>query len=208
MTRELVLATRNRHKRDELMALLTGLDVRVRTLDEFPQVHDVIEDGATCEENAIKKAREVSAATGVTAVADDTGLEVDALGGKPGVFAARYAGEDVTYEDNWRKLLNELSGVPRSQRTARFITVAAIVTPAHDIYVAHGTLAGYITETPQGTEGFGYDPVFYVPQFGKTLAELSGLEKNRISHRAQAFVHVRGWLEETARSPAGMQSDR
>lgn len=191
MIRELVLATRNRHKAQELASLLSDLGISIRTMDAFPQVPDVIEDGKTCEANAIKKARAVSRATGLLAVADDTGLEVDALGGQPGVYAARYAGEHVTYEDNWRKLLRELSGVPHDRRTARFITVAAIASPSGEVQVAEGQLQGVITEEPAGAQGFGYDPVFLVPTLGKTLAELSPDEKNRISHRAKAFAQVR-----------------
>lgn len=191
MIRELVLATRNRHKAQELASLLSDLGISIRTMDAFPQVPDVIEDGKTCEANAIKKARAVSRATGLLAVADDTGLEVDALGGQPGVYAARYAGEHVTYEDNWRKLLRELSGVPHDRRTARFITVAAIASPSGEVQVAEGQLQGVITEEPAGAQGFGYDPVFFVPELGKTLAELSPDEKNRISHRAKAFAQVR-----------------
>lgn len=191
MIRELVLATRNRHKAQELASLLSDLDISIRTMDAFPQVPDVIEDGKTCEANAIKKARVVSRATGLLTVADDTGLEVDALGGQPGVYAARYAGEHVTYEDNWRKLLRELSGVPHDRRTARFITVAAIASPSGEVQVAEGQLQGIITEEPAGAQGFGYDPVFFVPELGKTLAELSPDEKNRISHRAKAFAQVR-----------------
>ena len=144
MITELVLATRNRHKGEELAALLGDLGIRIRTLADFPEAPEVEEDGATCEANAIKKATEISRATGLTAVADDTGLEVDALGGRPGVYAARYAGEGATYEDNCRKLIQELSGVPREQRTARFITVAAIAVPGEPVQVAHGTLEGYI----------------------------------------------------------------
>lgn len=191
MIRELVLATRNRHKAQELASLLSDLGISIRTMDAFPQVPDVIEDGKTCEANAIKKARAVSRATGLLAVADDTGLEVDALGGQPGVYAARYAGEHVTYEDNWRKLLRELSGVPHDRRTARFITVVAIASPSGEVQVAEGQLQGVITKEPAGAQGFGYDPVFFVPELGKTLAELSPDEKNRISHRAKAFAQVR-----------------
>jgi XTP/dITP diphosphohydrolase len=189
--RELVLATRNRHKGEELAALLGDLGIGIRTLDEFPEVPDVIEDGETCEANAIKKARAVSKATGLMAVADDTGLEVDALGGRPGVFAARYAGEHATYEDNWRKLLQELSGVPRKRRTARFMTVAAMALPSGEVQVTTGQLEGVISEEPAGARGFGYDPVFFIPELGKTLAQLSAEEKNRISHRAKAFAQVR-----------------
>ena len=194
MIRELVLATRNRNKVIELVALLGDLGIKIRTLDEFPDAPDVVEDGDTCEANAVKKARAIAESTGLPAVADDTGLEVDALGGRPGVYAARYAGEDATYEDNCQKLLRELTGVPREQRTARFLTVAAIALPLDGIRVAQGTLEGVIAEEASGTLGFGYDPVFLIPELGKTLAQLSADQKNTISHRAKAFAKVREML--------------
>ena len=194
MIRELVLATRNRNKVIELVALLGDLGITIRTLDEFPDAPDVVEDGDTCEANAVKKARAIAESTGLPAVADDTGLEVDALGGRPGVYAARYAGEDATYEDNCQKLLRELTGVPREQRTARFLTVAAIALPSDGIRVAQGTLEGVIAEEASGTLGFGYDPVFLIPELGKTLAQLSADQKNTISHRAKAFAKVREML--------------
>jgi len=191
MIRELVLATRNHDKVTELVALLGDLGITIRTLDEFPDAPDVVEDGDTCEANAVRKARAIAEFTGLPAVADDTGLEVDALGGRPGVYAARYAGEGATYEDNCRKLLRELMGVPREQRTARFLTVAAIALPSDGIRVAQGTLEGVIAEEASGTLGFGYDPVFLIPELGKTLAQLSAEQKNTISHRAKAFAKVR-----------------
>jgi XTP/dITP diphosphohydrolase len=194
MIRELVLATRNRNKVIELVALLGDLGIKIRTLDEFPDAPEVVEDGDSCEANAVKKARAIAEYTGLPAVADDTGLEVDALGGRPGVYAARYAGEDATYEDNCRKLLRELTGVPREQRTARFLTVAVIALPSNGIRVAQGTLEGVISEEASGTLGFGYDPVFLIPELGKTLAQLSVEQKNTISHRAKAFAKVREML--------------
>ena len=196
MIRELVLATRNRHKSEELTALLGDLGITIRTLDEFPGAPEVVEDGDTCEANAVKKARAIADFTGLPAVADDTGLEVDALGGRPGVYAARYAGEDATYEDNCRKLLQELTGVPRERRTARFLTVAAIALPSGGIRMAQGTLDGVIAEEASGTLGFGYDPVFLIPELGKTLAELSADQKNAISHRAKAFTQAKDLLRE------------
>ncbi len=196
MIRELVLATRNRHKGEELAALLGGLGITIRTLDEFPDAPEVVEDGDTCEANAIKKARTIAEFTGLPAVADDTGLVVDALGGRPGVYAARYAGEDATYDDNCRKLLLELRGVPRERRTARFLTVAAIALPSGGIRVAQGILEGEIAEEASGTLGFGYDPLFLIPELGKTLAELSPDQKNAISHRAKAFTHAKALLRE------------
>jgi len=200
MARELVLATRNRHKGEELAALLGDLGIRIRTLDEFPEAPEVIEDGATCEANAVKKARAIAEAIGLPAVADDTGLEVDALGGRPGIFAARFAGEGATYEDNCRKLLRELSGVPRERRTARFITVAAMAFPGDGVQVARGVLEGLIAEAATGSHGFGYDPIFLVPELGKTLAQLSPEQKNRVSHRAKAFGQVRIMLQDTVLS--------
>ena len=196
MIHELVLATRNRHKVEELVALLGDLDITIHTLDEFPNAPDVVEDGDTCEANAVKKACAIADFTGLPAVADDTGLEVDALGKRPGVYAARYAGENATYEDNCRKLLQELTGVPREQRTARFLTVAAIALPSDGIRVTQGTLHGMIAEEASGTLGFGYDPVFLIPELGKTLAQLSPGQKNVISHRAKAFIQAKDLLRE------------
>jgi XTP/dITP diphosphohydrolase len=189
------LATRNRDKAGEIAALLGELGIAIRTLAEFPGAPDVVEDGATCEANAVKKATAIARHVGLPAVADDTGLEVDALGGRPGVYAARYAGEHATYEDNWRKLLRELEGVPRTKRGARFITVAAVAWPSGSVKVVEGVLEGVIAATPSGTHGFGYDPVFVVPELGKCLAELAPEEKNRISHRARAFSKLREILQ-------------
>jgi XTP/dITP diphosphohydrolase len=192
---EILLATRNPDKVRELAALLGGLAIRIRTLDDFPTAPEVEEDGTTCEANALKKAREIAFATGIPSVADDTGLEVDALGGRPGVFAARYAGENASYEDNCRKLLKELDGVPPAKRTARFLTVAALAMPGGHSRVATGTLVGVIAEECVGSQGFGYDPVFFLPELGRTLAELTAEEKNRISHRAKAFAALRAVLQ-------------
>ncbi|MGH7206641.1 MAG: XTP/dITP diphosphatase, partial [Nitrospiraceae bacterium] len=190
-----MLATRNPHKGAELVALLSDLGIRIRTLAEFPDAPEVVEDGQTCEANAVKKAQAIMQYTGLTVVADDTGLEVEALDGRPGVYAARYAGPNATYADNWRKLLRELKGVPWERRGARFITVAAIARPTAKVEVVEGVLEGLIAEKPAGTEGFGYDSVFFVPEAGKTLAQLTPDEKNRISHRARALAKVRGMLQ-------------
>ncbi len=191
---QIVLATRNQHKKQELVALLGGMDISIRTLEEFPDAPDVVEDGETCEANAMKKAVEIARYTGLPAVADDTGLEVDALGGRPGVFAARYAGEQATYEDNCRKLLHELQGVPAEQRGARFVTVAAIAFPTGKTLSTKGVLEGMIAEEAVGSRGFGYDPVFVLPEYHQTLAQLSPDVKNRISHRARAFTQARTLL--------------
>lgn len=184
---EILLATRNPDKVKELAVLLGDLGIRIRTLADFPTAPEVEEDGSTCEANALKKAKETASATGLPSVADDTGLEVDALGGRPGVFAARYAGEGATYDDNCRKLLKELDDVPPARRTARFVTVAALAMPGGYSRIATGTLVGVIAERCVGSQGFGYDPLFFIPELGRTLAELTAEEKNRISHRAKAF---------------------
>ena len=194
MIKELVLATRNRHKGEELAALLGDIGIRIRTLADFPDAPEVEEYGVTCEANATKKATVVAQATGLPAVADDTGLEVEALGGRPGVYAARYAGDHATYEDNCRKLLQELSGVPREKRAARFITVAAIAVPGEPVQVTRGVLDGYITESASGSRGFGYDPVFFVPELEARLADITTDQKNRISHRAKAFLQAKAIL--------------
>lgn len=201
--KEILLATRNSDKVRELAALLGDLGIRIRTLADFPTAPEVEEDGETCEANALKKARAIASATGLLSVADDTGLEVDALGGRPGVFAARYAGEGATYEDNCRKLIKELDGVPQARRTARFVTVAALAMPGGETRVATGTLAGVIAEACVGSQGFGYDPVFFVPELGRTLAELTAEEKNRVSHRAKAFMNLRAVLLDEI--PIGIQ---
>jgi len=198
---QIVLATHNSDKQVEIAALLSDLGMTVRTLAEFPEAPEVIEDGTTCEANAIKKARAIADYTGLTAVADDTGLEVDALGGRPGVHAARYAGAHVSYEDNWKKMLHELDGVPSERRGARFLTVVAIASPAREhVETVEGVLNGMIAERPAGSGGFGYDPVLFVPEQGKTLAELTPSEKNRISHRAQAFAKAKVVLQRLEKS--------
>lgn len=194
---QIVLATRNQHKQQELVALLGGLDITIRTLDDFAEAPEVVEDGDTCEANAMKKAVEIARHTGLPAVADDTGLEVDALGGRPGAFAARYAGEHATYDDNCRKLLRELEGIPPGQRTARFITVAAIAFPGGKTMSTKGILEGVIAESVVGSNGFGYDPVFIIPEHGQTLGQLPPDVKNRISHRARAFAQAKTLLQQS-----------
>jgi XTP/dITP diphosphohydrolase len=190
-----VLGTGNVHKAQEIRALLSDLPIRILTLADFPDFPGVEEDGETCQANALKKARETAAFTGYWALADDTGLEVEALGGRPGVYAARYAGEHATYEDNCRKLLDELKGIPDDKRAARFITVMALADAQGKAEVVEGVLAGTITEQFYGSQGFGYDPVFFVPESGKTLAEMSLAEKNRISHRAKALMQTKELLK-------------
>ena len=200
---ELVLATGNRDKQQEMKALLQDLGLTIRTLDEFPAAPVVVEDGETCQANAGKKAREIAQFTGALTLADDTGLEVDALGGRPGVFAARYAGAHATYADNCRKLLDELTGVPAEQRGARFLTVVAIADPVSSVEFVEGVLRGRIADHCSGGHGFGYDPVFLVPELEKTLAELTLDQKNRISHRGQALAKAKYVLKRKLRRDVG-----
>ncbi len=186
-----VLATRNRGKVRELLPLLaaTGLELALRTVDELAPGVELREDGTTFEENALAKARQAAAATGLPALADDSGLEVEALGGEPGVYSARYAGLPSDDERNNRKLLEALRDVPVGARAARFRCVAAYVDPTSGVeLVRAGDCAGEILMSPRGDGGFGYDPLFLVPALGRTMAELPLDEKNRLSHRAAAFV--------------------
>ncbi len=181
-----VLATFNRDKARELEALLGVPGFEVLSLSEFLGAASPEESGSSLHENALLKAEAAMRATGLPAIADDTGLEVDALGGAPGVHAARFAGPDASYADNVRLLLERLRGVPPVLRTARFRTVCVAVFPEGSRLVGEGVLEGRITESLRGQGGFGYDPVFEVPELGRTLAELTAEEKNRISHRALA----------------------
>lgn len=194
-SRVLVLATRNRGKLRELQELLRGLDLEIRTLDDYPGLPPVSEDGATFEENAILKAEFVARATGEISMADDSGLEVDALGGQPGVWSARYAGPEANDSANNRKLLAELEGVPEERRGARFVSSVAIAVPGKTTITARGECAGRIGFKARGDKGFGYDPLFYLAD-GRSFAELDMDEKNRISHRGQAFRKAREKLRE------------
>lgn len=192
---KLVLATHNRGKVRELRELLSGTGMEVVSLAAYPGVQEVKEDGTTFEENAIKKAREVAQAVGEIALADDSGLEVDYLDGAPGVYSARFAGEQHDDAANNRKLLQLMSGVPPEKRTARFRCVVAIATPGGKTETAEGTCEGLITTEPRGSGGFGYDPLFLVPAYSKTFAELDAAEKNLISHRGRALRNAVHLLE-------------
>ncbi|MDP6042629.1 MAG: XTP/dITP diphosphatase, partial [Candidatus Latescibacteria bacterium] len=166
---------------------MLGDRVQVQTLDAFPNAPDVIEDGDTFEANAVKKAREIARHTGLPALADDSGLVVDALNGAPGVYSARFAGEDATDADNNAKLTDQLKEVPQNQRTARFCCAMALAAPNGKIQTAQATWEGRILSKPQGDNGFGYDPLFFVPTHNCTSAELPSEEKNHLSHRGQAL---------------------
>ncbi len=187
----LVLATRNPGKLRELKALLQDLDLEVKGLEEFLEAPEVIETGQTFFENAFQKAREIALATGHLAMADDSGLEVDALGGAPGVFSARYAGPKASDEENIKKLLKELEGVPLERRTARFRCVIVVYHPSGHWFKAEGTWEGLIALEPRGEGGFGYDPVFLIPDLGKTAAEIPPELKNQLSHRAKALAEMK-----------------
>jgi XTP/dITP diphosphohydrolase len=202
---ELVIATRNPGKFREVAAVLAELGeaVRLRPLAEFPEIPEVPETGRTFEENAIQKARTVAQATGLPVLADDSGLEVDALGGAPGVHSRRAAGAGAPDPKRIAWLLRRLEGVPPERRTARFHCVVALAVPAPDgtvqVETFHGTVEGRILDAPRGTGGFGYDPVFLVVELGRSMAELSLEEKNRISHRARALRQALPQLVDLAR---------
>ena len=197
----LVLATRNPHKVTEMSALLDGLPVRVLSCRDLPGVPDVVEDAPTLEGNAVKKARAVCAATGLPALADDTGLEVEFLGGAPGVLSARYAGEPPSYENNNRKLLAALDGVPASERRAVFRCVVALAVPALGVRTVEGRTEGRILERPRGEAGFGYDPLFLPAGHERTYAEMPADEKNLVSHRGKAMRAARALIKELIRAP-------
>ncbi len=181
-----IMATFNRHKAAELHALLALPGVTLVPLADWPAAESPDETGTTLLANALIKARYAAALTGLPAIADDTGLEVDALGGEPGVFAARYAGANASYADNVAKLLRELAGVPIAQRTARFRTACVAVWPDGRELHADGVLEGVIIESQRGTNGFGYDPVFMPVGDVRSVSELTDAEKNANSHRARA----------------------
>ena len=190
----IVLATHNKDKTEELLAVLSEFPIILKTLEDFPEISDISETGETLLENSMLKARTVHQITGLPTIADDTGLEVDALDGAPGIYAARFAGEHVTYQDNVNKLLRELRGVKPDQCTARFRTVMSYVDKSRELW-SEGTIQGVIIKEPRGERGFGYDPVFYVPNIGKTFAEMTATEKNSISHRARAMQALKKKLE-------------
>lgn len=191
---QIVLATHNRGKMEEMSAILGHLPVELLTLDVFPEIGDIPETGNTLKENAFIKAETVHRLTGLPALADDTGLEVDALNGAPGIYSARYAGADATFDDNCQKMLKELHGIPIEKRTARFRTVIAFVNGGEKEWV-EGVAEGRIIEDKRGIGGFGYDPIFYYPPLRKTFAELDSVEKNSISHRGKALRNFCGILE-------------
>lgn len=185
--KQVVLATRNEGKVREFNQMFAAVGWEAVSLRTFPEAPEVVEDGDTFAENALKKATAIAAYTGLPTIGDDSGLEVDALNGAPGVYSARYAGESASDEANLHKLLVELQGVPMAKRTARFCCVLALVRPGMPTITAEGYCDGVIVHQPAGENGFGYDPVFFLPQRMCTMAQLQAEEKNRISHRSQAL---------------------
>ena len=195
LVKDIVIATHNPDKKKEILIALRELGVNILFLDNFPEIGEIEETGSTLLENSLIKARTVSAITGKPAIADDTGLEVDVLNGAPGIYSARYAGINVSYEDNVRKLLSEMSSTDMDSRTARFRTVVSFHSTNKELWT-EGVIEGSITMGAIGTGGFGYDPVFKVEQTGKTFAEMTRREKNKISHRGVALEKMCKLLKE------------
>ena len=191
----IVLATQNRDKREELQEALSEFTVKILSLIDFPFIGEIEEVGKTLLENSMIKAKTVHNLTQLPVIADDTGLEVEALNGAPCIYSARYAGEDVTYEDNVNKLLAEMENIPLENRKAQFRTVISFVDKDRELWT-EGRIKGIIGESAKGKNGFGYDPVFFVPELEKTFSELSIGEKNRISHRGLAMKKFRILLRE------------
>lgn len=192
---KLLIATNNAGKMREYTDLLGDLSVQLTTPQQEGIALEVEEKGATFAENALLKARAYCAASRLPTLADDSGLEVDALGGAPGVYSARYAGNNATDRQRYEKLLAELRGIPPAERTARFRCVIALVLPDGTEEITEGECEGVIIDTPRGEHGFGYDPVFYMPALGKTMAELPPELKNRVSHRARALMRMKPILQ-------------
>lgn len=187
----IVIATQNENKVMEIKEMLQGTGVEAVSLKDLDIDVDVVEDGKTFEENAYKKANEIMKITGMPTLADDTGLEVYALNGAPGVYSARYAGAHGDYAGNNKKLLKELQNVPDDKRGARFVTVMILLYPDMKKVTAMGEIEGYIGHEPKGSNGFGYDPLFMVPELNKSFAQLGIAEKNSISHRGRALRNMR-----------------
>lgn len=188
---QFVVATRNEHKLREIRQIFYALPVECVSLSTFPDAPKIHEDGQTFEENAIKKALGIAQYTGKPCLADDSGIEVDHLKGEPGIYSARYAGENATDEENNRKLLQLLKDVPLATRNARYRCVMALAMPDGKIRTTEGTCDGLITVEPSGNNGFGYDPIFYYPPFGKTFGLTDSVSKNRVSHRYQALQKMK-----------------
>jgi XTP/dITP diphosphohydrolase len=192
---ELFLATRNEGKIREIEGFLQGCEISLTSLRDYPDAPEVDENGEAYRDNALKKGRFFARWTGKVTLADDSGLEVDFLGGRPGVFSARYAGDGGDDRENNRRLLRELKGIPREKRGAVFRCIIALVAPWGDEEVVEGECRGQIALEERGERGFGYDPIFIIPRYGKTVAELSIAEKNRLSHRGKALRKLKKILK-------------
>jgi len=191
---KIVLATHNTDKCAEISAILGAFPIQLLTLEDFPEIGEIEENGNSLKQNALIKARTVYNITKLPSWADDTGLDVDALGGEPGVFSARYAGEFCSYLDNVNKLLEKMENISVDKRKAHFRTAIAFVLENMEL-VSEGVVEGMITTEPKGVGGFGYDPVFYVPDKNKTYSEMSIIEKNQISHRGKAIHNMTKLLQ-------------
>lgn len=196
MSQNLLIATRNPKKKKELQEILSDFDVKLLSLDDIPPLPEIEEDGLTFQENAIKKALTVARLSNLLTLADDSGLVVDALQGEPGVFSARYAGPEADDDRNNQKLLQSLQNVEENKRTARFICVIALASPEGSVKTVMGSCEGMISRSPNGGEGFGYDPLFIPEGYDKSFAQLSPEIKNRISHRGVALNKIKPLLDE------------
>ena len=190
---KIVVATNNKDKFKELYHGLKSLKIKLLSLEDFPKIGEIIENGNTLEENALIKARTVNQLTSLPAISDDTGLFVDALNGDPGIYSARYAGENSTYLDNVNKMLHEMKNIPEGKRQAKFSTVMAYVDGKREL-IAEGFVKGIISNKIKGIGGFGYDSIFYIRNKGKTFSEMSIEEKNIISHRSRAIDALKAKL--------------
>lgn len=195
MKNRILFATGNRDKMTEIREILAGINAEIVSMGEVGISIDVEENGETFEENALIKARAAAKKTHTIVLADDSGLEIDALNKEPGVYSARYMGEHTSYEIKNRELLKRLEGVPKERRSARFVCAVAAVFPDGEECVTRGTVEGYIAKQPAGENGFGYDPIFYVDEYHATTAELTREQKNALSHRGNALRAIRGELE-------------
>lgn len=194
--KEILIATKNKGKAKEFRSFFEAFNIRALSLLDLEQeIADVEETGDTFEANAALKAETISSLVNKTVIADDSGLVIDALNGKPGIHSARYAGENKSDEDNIDKVLRELQGIREADRTARFISVLAVATPGEETFFKQGVCEGYITDKRYGEEGFGYDPIFIPKGYNKTMAEMSAEEKNAISHRKNAMDALASFLK-------------
>jgi XTP/dITP diphosphohydrolase len=199
MVKEIIIATKNKGKVKDFEVLFNERGYQVSSLLDFPEISDVEETGSTFVENAILKAEEIAEALNKMVIADDSGLSIDALDGRPGVYSARYAGEEKSDRNNIEKVLEELEGVPTETRTARFHCALALAIPNEKTLIVEGTCEGMITEKPEGENGFGYDPIFFVKEQNKTMAQLTSAEKSKISHRANALKKLEQIIDDVFR---------